>query len=174
VATDATRSEPALPNELSSQEPAVTTTTPSKPATAQSRTKAWGLLLLAAALEIVFALATGATDGFTDLWPSVIAIVAVAGSIAFLTAALKTLDVGVGYTVWTGIGSVGTVVLGAVIFDESLGLAKIGAFVLIIGGVIGLQQSDRKPKTPTPPVETAPVTMAVRCGGTAALPVTTR
>ena len=166
--TDATRSEPVILNQPSSQEPEVTTTTPSQPATVQSRTKAWVLLLLAAALEIVFALATGATDGFTDLWPSVIAIVAVAGSIAFLTAALKTLDVGVGYTVWTGIGSVGTVVLGAVIFDESLGLAKIGAFILIIGGVIGLQQSDRKKKDKTPPEDAPPVNVGVRCGGTAA------
>jgi quaternary ammonium compound-resistance protein SugE len=115
-------------------------------ATTQSRTKAWSLLLLAAALEIIFALATGATEGFTVLWPSIIAIVAVAGSIYFLTQALKTLDVGVGYTVWTGIGSVGTVLLGVVVFDQSLSLAAIGCFVLIIGGVIGLQQSDRKPK----------------------------
>ena len=147
------------------------TATSSRPATAQSRTKAWVLLLLAAGLEIIFALATGATDGFTVLWPSVIAIVAVVGSIYFLTQALKTLDVGVGYTVWTGIGSVGTVIMGVVIFGESLSLAEIACFVLIIGGVIGLQQSDRKPKTATPPVKAAPVTVAVRCGGTAALPV---
>ena len=134
---------------------------------AQSRAKAWVLLLLAAAFEIVFALATGATEGFTVLWPSIIAIVAVAASIYFLTQALKSLDVGVGYTIWTGIGSVGTVLLGAIVFSESLTLPKIAAFILIIGGVIGLQQSDRKPKTKphTPPTE--PVTVAVRCGGTA-------
>lgn len=139
---------------------------------AQSRTRAWALLLLAGAFEVVFALSTGAADGFTVLWPSVIAIVAVTGSIYFLTQALKTLDVGVGYTVWTGIGSGGTVVLGSVIFDESLGLAKIACFVLIIGGVIGLQQSDRKPKTVTSASES--VSPAVRCGGTAALPDATR
>ena len=150
-------------------------------AATQSRAKAWVLLLLAAAFEIIFALATGATDGFTVLWPSVIAVVAVAASIYFLTQALKTLDVGVGYTIWTGIGSVGTVLLGAVVFGESLGLAKIGAFVLIIGGVIGLQQSDRKPKADTNPDTDRdtkrypePVSMSVRCGGTAALPDTTR
>lgn len=150
------------------------TATDTRPAAAQSRTRAWVLLLLAAAFEIVFALATHATDGFTVLWPSVIAIVGVAASIYFLTQALKTLDVGVGYTVWTGIGSVGTVLLGAVVFGDSLGLAKIACFVLIIGGVIGLQQSDRKPKTTTPPAEERAVTVAVRCGGTAAQPVTTR
>ena len=150
------------------------TTTATRPAGAQSRTKAWVLLLLAAAFEIVFALATHATDAFTVLWPSVIALVALAASIYFLTQALKTLDVGVGYTVWTGIGSVGTVVLGAALFDESLTLAKIGAFVLIIGGVIGLQQSDRKPKDAPPGQEAREVTPAVRCGGTAALPAATR
>ena len=139
---------------------------PAPPAT-QSSAKAWVLLLLAAVFEIVFALATGQTEGFTVLWPSVISVVGVALSIYFLTQALKTLDVGVGYTVWTGIGSVGTVVLGAVIFGESLGPAKIACFVLIIGGVIGLQQSDRKKKPEA-------VTPAVRCGGTAAQPTTTR
>ena len=144
------------------------------PAPAQSRAKAWVMLLLAAVFEIIFALATGKTDGFTVLWPSVISIVGVALSIYFLTQALKTLDVGVGYTIWTGIGSVGTVVLGAVIFGESLGLAKIGAFVLIIGGVIGLQQSDRKPRLdPTDP-DCEDVPVGVRCGGTAAMPSTTR
>lgn len=148
------------------------TATANPPAATQSLAKAWVLLLLAAVFEIVFALSTGATDGFTDLWPSVLAIVAVAASIYFLTQALKTLDVGVGYTVWTGIGSVGTVLLGAVIFDESLTPAKIACFVLIIGGVIGLQQSDRKPKkTTTAPAEA--VTVAVRCGGTAAQPAST-
>ncbi|CAA9272423.1 MAG: small multidrug resistance family (SMR) protein [uncultured Blastococcus sp.] len=144
------------------------------PAPAQSRAKAWVMLLLAAVFEIIFALATGKTDGFTVLWPSVISIVGVALSIYFLTQALKTLDVGVGYTIWTGIGSVGTVVLGAVIFGESLGLAKIGAFVLIIGGVIGLQQSDRKPRLdPTDP-DCEDVPIGVRCGGTAAMPATTQ
>lgn len=144
------------------------TTIISQPTAAQSPAKAWVLLLLAAVLEIIFALATGASEGFTVLWPSIISIVAVAGSIYFLTQALKTLDVGVGYTVWTGIGSVGTVLLGVLIFSESLSLAEIGCFVLIIGGVIGLQQSDRKPKIVPVPVAADAVTVAVRCGGTAA------
>ena len=145
----------------------IVTTVATSTTAPQPRAKAWALLLLAAALEIVFALATGATDGFTVLWPSVIAIVAVSGSIYFLTKALKTLDVGVGYTVWTGIGSVGTVLLGVVVFGQSLSLAAVGCFVLIIGGVIGLQQSDRKPKAAALSGETAPVTAAVRCGSVA-------
>ena len=157
----------------------MTATADARPVAAQSLAKAWAMLLLAAVFEIIFALATGKTEAFTVLWPSVIAIVGVALSIYFLTQALKTLDVGVGYTVWTGIGSVGTVLLGAVLFDESLSLAEIGCFVLIIGGVIGLQQSDRKPKaaaahsdadSPTDAdYDENGVCISVRCGGTAAL-----
>jgi quaternary ammonium compound-resistance protein SugE len=128
--------------------------------TTQSRTKAWALLLLAAGLEIIFALATGASHGFTVLLPSLIAIVGVAGSIYFLTQALKVLDVGVGYTVWTGIGSVGTVLMGVLIFGQTLSLAEVACFVLIIGGVIGLQQSDRKPDTELPSSEVAPAAAA--------------
>ena len=146
------------------------TATSTLPAATQSPAKAWAMLLLAAGLEIIFALATGASKGFTVLWPSVISIVSVAGSIYFLTQALKTLDVGVGYTIWTGIGSVGTVLLGVVIFGESLSMPEIACFVFIIGGVIGLQQSDRKPKDAARPADAAPVTVAVRCGGTAAQP----
>ncbi|MFI9596046.1 DMT family transporter [Nonomuraea sp. NPDC052265] len=104
---------------------------------------AWIHLLIAAVFEVVFALATNATEGFTQLWPSLLTAAAAAGGIFFLSLALKTLDVGVGYTVWTGIGSVGTVLLGSVIFGEELTVWKGLAFVLIIGGVLGLKLADR-------------------------------
>jgi quaternary ammonium compound-resistance protein SugE len=103
----------------------------------------WIYLLIAAVFEVVFALATNATEGFTQLGPSLLTAAAAAIGIFFLSLALKTLDVGVGYTVWTGIGSVGTVVLSTVIFDEEITLWKALAFVLIIGGVLGLKLSDR-------------------------------
>jgi quaternary ammonium compound-resistance protein SugE len=105
---------------------------------------AWGYLLIAAVFEVVFALATNATEGFTRLGPSLLTVAAAAGGIFFLSLALKTLDVGVGYTVWTGIGAVGTVVLGTLIFDEAMTPAKALAFLLIIGGVLGLKLSDRR------------------------------
>ncbi len=104
---------------------------------------AWIHLLVAAAFEVVFALATNATHGFTELGPSLLTAAAAAGGIFFLSLALRTLDVGVGYTVWTGIGSVGTVVLGTLIFDEEMNAGKAVAFVLIIGGVLGLKLADR-------------------------------
>ncbi|MFF0546994.1 DMT family transporter [Nocardia thailandica] len=103
---------------------------------------AWLYLLVAAVFEVVFALATNATHGFTVLGPSLLTAAAAAGGIFFLSLALRTLDVGVGYTVWTGIGSVGTVVFGTLVFGESLGAGKIAAFVLIIGGALGLKLAD--------------------------------
>jgi quaternary ammonium compound-resistance protein SugE len=104
---------------------------------------AWAYLLIASVFEVVFALATGATHGFTVLGPSLLAIVTASGGIFFLSLALKTLDVGVGYTVWTGIGSVGTVVFGTLLFHEAVTPAKVIAFVLIIGGVLGLKVADK-------------------------------
>ncbi|MEV4112300.1 multidrug efflux SMR transporter [Nonomuraea sp. NPDC049695] len=104
---------------------------------------AWIYLLIASVFEVVFALATNATNGFTELGPSLLTAAAAAGGIFFLSQALRTLDVGVGYTVWTGIGSVGTVVFGTVIFHESMNIWKALAFVLIIGGVLGLKLADK-------------------------------
>ncbi|NUR63754.1 MAG: multidrug efflux SMR transporter [Catenulispora sp.] len=103
---------------------------------------AWIYLLIASVFEVVFALATNATHGFTVLWPSLLTAAAASGGIFFLSLALKTLDVGVGYTVWTGIGSVGTVTFSTLIFHETMTPAKALAFVLIIGGVLGLKIAD--------------------------------
>jgi quaternary ammonium compound-resistance protein SugE len=104
---------------------------------------AWVYLLVASVFEVVFALSTDASHGFTQLWPSLLTVGAAAGGIFFLSQALRTLDVGVGYTVWTGIGSVGTVVFGTLLFGESINAWKILAFLLIIGGVLGLKLSDK-------------------------------
>ena len=104
---------------------------------------AWAYLLIASVFEVVFALATDATHGFTVLGPSLLTVAAAGGGIFFLSLALKTLDVGVGYTVWTGIGSVGTVAFGTVLFHEAVTPSKVVAFVLIIGGVLGLKVADK-------------------------------
>lgn len=104
--------------------------------------KAWAWLLLSSLFEITFALGTEATDGFTRLGPSLLTAAAAAAGIYTLSQALRTIDVGVGYTVWTGIGAVGTVVLGTVVYGESLTVWKVLAFVLVIGGVLGLRISD--------------------------------
>ncbi|MEO3974345.1 multidrug efflux SMR transporter [Streptomyces sp. CAU 1734] len=104
--------------------------------------KGWTWLLVSSFFEIIFALSTGATDGFTRLWPSVLTIVTAAIGIVTLSMALKTIDVGVGYTVWAGFGGVGTVVFGTFIYDEAMTVWKVLAFILIIGGVLGLRISD--------------------------------
>jgi len=101
--------------------------------------RAWANLMIAAVFEVVFALGTKGSDGFTNLPWSITSIVGAAGGIFFLSLALRTLDVGVGYTVWTGVGSVGTVVFGTLIFNESISLLKVLCFVAIIGGVVGLK-----------------------------------
>jgi quaternary ammonium compound-resistance protein SugE len=105
--------------------------------------RAWTYLLVAAVFEVVFALGTNGSEGFTRLGWSITTVVAAAGGIFFLSLAVKTLDVGVGYTVWTGIGSVGTVVFGTLVFHESLSPLKVACFVLIIGGVVGLKLTSR-------------------------------
>lgn len=104
---------------------------------------AWTHLLIASVFEVVFALATDATHGFTVLGPSLVTVAAAAGGIYFLSRALRTLDVGVGYAVWTGIGSVGTVVFSALVLHEPLTVTKVSAFVLIVGGVLGLKVADK-------------------------------
>ncbi|WP_405486071.1 DMT family transporter [Nocardia sp. NBC_00511] len=100
---------------------------------------AWGYLLIAAVFEVAFALGTNATKGFTRLWPSVFTLIAAAGGIFTLSLALRTLDVGVGYTVWTGIGSIGTVILGALIYKETITVPKLISFAAIIAGAITLR-----------------------------------
>ncbi|CCH34359.1 multidrug efflux SMR transporter [Actinosynnema sp. NPDC047251] len=99
----------------------------------------WLYLAIATVFEVAFALGTNATKGFTRLVPSIVTLVAAAGGIYFLSLALRTLDVGVGYTIWTGIGSVGTVVLGVLLFKERLTGARVLCFGAIVLGVIGLR-----------------------------------
>ncbi|MFE6777745.1 DMT family transporter [Streptomyces sp. NPDC057702] len=102
---------------------------------------AWTYLLIAAVFEVAFALSTNASKGFTRLWPSVTAISTTVVSVYFLSLSLKTLDVGVGYTIWTGLGSLGTVTLGAILYKERITTPKVISFIAIIGGVIGLKLS---------------------------------
>ncbi|MFI8519451.1 DMT family transporter [Streptomyces sp. NPDC085481] len=99
----------------------------------------WVFLGIAIVFEILFALGTNATKGFTRLWPSVLTLLAAAGGIYTLSRALLDLDVSVGYTIWTGIGGVGTVIFGAIIFKEKITLARLLSFASIIGGAIILR-----------------------------------
>lgn len=100
---------------------------------------AWIYLLIAGLLETGWAIGLKYTEGFTRLWPSVLTLAAMAVSFLFLSLALKTLPVGTGYAVWTGIGAVGTVILGIVLLGEPATLARLACIGLIVAGIIGLK-----------------------------------
>lgn len=99
----------------------------------------WIYLTLAGLLEIVWAVGLKYTEGFTRLWPSVITIAAMVASVWLLAIAVKTIPVGTGYAVWTGIGAVGTAILGIVLFSEPATAARLGCIVLIVAGIFGLK-----------------------------------
>jgi quaternary ammonium compound-resistance protein SugE len=99
----------------------------------------WTLLFIAGLLEIGWAIGLKYTEGFTRLWPSVGTIGAMVASVALLGLAMRTLPVGTAYAVWTGIGAVGTVILGIVLFSEPATLARLGCVALIVAGIAGLK-----------------------------------
>ncbi|MGH8665406.1 MAG: quaternary ammonium compound efflux SMR transporter SugE [Burkholderiales bacterium] len=100
---------------------------------------AWTLLLVAGLLEIGWAIGLKYTDGFTRLVPSVLTLIAMTASIVCLALALRAIPVGTGYAVWTGIGAVGTALLGIVLFGESASVARLGCIGLIVAGIVGLK-----------------------------------
>jgi quaternary ammonium compound-resistance protein SugE len=104
-----------------------------------SHRRAWIFLLIASVFEVVFALSNNANEGFTQLGPSLLTVLAASGGIFTLSLALKTLDVSIGYTVWAGIGSIGTVVFGSLLFQQDITLLKLACFVMIIAGSLGLK-----------------------------------
>jgi quaternary ammonium compound-resistance protein SugE len=99
----------------------------------------WAVLVLAGVFEIGWAVGLKYTDGFTRLWPSVATAVALLLSMTLLGLAVRTLPLGTAYAVWTGIGAIGTVVLGIVLFDEPASFARIFCVGLILAGIIGLK-----------------------------------
>ena len=100
---------------------------------------AWIYLTIAGVLEIVWAIGLKYTEGFSRLVPSAITIVAMIASVWFLAAALKTIPVGTGYAVWTGIGAVGTAILGIALFSEPATAARLACIALIVAGIVGLK-----------------------------------
>ena len=100
---------------------------------------AWAVLFTAGLLEIGWAIGLKYTEGFTRLVPSLLTLAAMAGSIILLGLALKTLPIGTAYAVWTGIGAVGTAILGIVLFGDPAGIARIACIGLIVSGIVGLK-----------------------------------
>jgi quaternary ammonium compound-resistance protein SugE len=100
---------------------------------------AWLVLLVAGVCEVAWAVGLKYTEGFTRLAPSVWTLAAMAASVVLLAWSLKTLPVGTAYAVWTGIGAVGTALLGMVLFNESRELARLVCIGLIVAGILGLK-----------------------------------
>lgn len=101
----------------------------------------WFYLCVAGLLEIGWAIGLKYTEGFSRPWPSVWTVLAMIGSFYLLALGLRTIPVGTGYAVWTGIGAVGTAVLGIMLFAESTALPRLASLALIILGILGLKAS---------------------------------
>ena len=100
---------------------------------------AWIVLVAAGLLEIGWAIGLKYTEGFTRLVPSVLTLISMTASIVLLGLALKTLPIGTAYAVWTGIGAVGTAILGIALFGDPATVARLASIGLIVAGIIGLK-----------------------------------
>ena len=100
---------------------------------------AWIYLFIAGLFEIGWAVGLKYTDGFTRLWPSIVTIVTMILSFYFLSSAVKSIPIGTAYAIWTGIGAVGTAILGIILFDESKEFIRIIFIMLIVVGIVGLK-----------------------------------
>ena len=100
---------------------------------------AWVVLFIAGLCEIAWAVGLKYTDGFTRLWPTLFTGVSLVASMALLGLAVKSLPLGTAYAVWTGIGAVGAVILGIVLFKEPATVARLVCVGLIVSGILGLK-----------------------------------
>lgn len=101
----------------------------------------WIYLMFAGLLEVVWAIGLKYTEGFTRLWPSVITASAMVASIVLLGMAVKTLPIGTAYAIWTGIGAVGAVILGIVLFGDSASPLRLACVGLVVLGMLGLKMT---------------------------------
>lgn len=104
-----------------------------------SSTLAWVILFVAGLFEVAWAIGLKYTEGFTRLWPSVGTVAAMVVSVLLLGLAMRSLPVGTAYAVWTGIGAIGTVALGIVLFGEPATVARLVCVGLILAGIVGLK-----------------------------------
>jgi quaternary ammonium compound-resistance protein SugE len=100
---------------------------------------AWIYLVVAGFFEIGWAIGLKYTQGFTRFWPSVLTAAAIVTSMTLLALAVRTIPVGTGYAIWTGIGAVGTAVLGIALFSEPATAGRLFFLMLIIAGIVGLK-----------------------------------
>jgi quaternary ammonium compound-resistance protein SugE len=102
---------------------------------------AWLVLAIAGLLEVIWAFSMKQSDGFTRLWPSVTTAATMLLSFGFLAWSMRSLPLGTAYTVWTGIGAVGTFVVGIVVLGEAASVVRLLAALLIVGGLVLMKVS---------------------------------
>jgi quaternary ammonium compound-resistance protein SugE len=100
---------------------------------------AWTILVVAGLFEVGWAIGLKYTEGFTRLWPTIWTILAMIISLGLLGIAMKSLPVGTAYSVWVGVGAVGTVALGIVLLGEPANAGRLISIALIIAGIVGLK-----------------------------------
>lgn len=100
---------------------------------------AWVILIAAGLFEVGWAIGLKYTEGFTRLWPTIWTLLAIIISLWLLGIAMKSLPVGTAYSIWVGVGAVGTVILGIILFGEPVNVARLVSVALIIAGIIGLK-----------------------------------
>ncbi|CAG8867375.1 Guanidinium exporter [Pseudomonas fluorescens] len=101
----------------------------------------WIILFFAGLFEVGWAVGLKYTDGFTRPLPTVLTVGAMVISLGLLGLAVKELPLGTAYAIWTGVGAVGTVIAGIILFGESMALVRLISVALIVCGLIGLKVS---------------------------------
>ena len=101
----------------------------------------WIYLILAIGLEVAGTTSMKLSQGFSKMVPSITMFICYIGSLSFLTLALKKIEVGTAYAIWSGIGTAAIAIIGIALFSEDLNAIKIVSITLIIAGVVGLNLS---------------------------------
>lgn len=102
---------------------------------------AWILLVVAGTFEVVWAFAMKHSDGFTKAGPTAITVIMMVASFALLSLSMRTLPLGTAYTVWSGIGAIGTFIIGILVFGEQLDAIRAAGAILIVGGIVLMKLS---------------------------------
>jgi quaternary ammonium compound-resistance protein SugE len=100
---------------------------------------AWWYLFIAGVFEVAWAVGLKYTDGFTRLMPTIITVLCLIASMALLALAVRALPLGTAYAVWTGIGTIGTVIIGIMLFHEPVNAVRVICIILILAGIAGLK-----------------------------------
>ncbi|WP_105619423.1 quaternary ammonium compound efflux SMR transporter SugE [Vallitalea okinawensis] len=99
----------------------------------------WFYLIIAGVFEVVWAAGLKYSNGFTRLYPSIITVIGMIISFYFLSIATKTLPIGTAYAIWTGIGALGSIIVGIILFKEPFSLLRVLFLMLILIGILGLK-----------------------------------